>query len=259
MKPESFKKETYYVHEFARMAGVTVRTLHYYDQTGLLKPAAHTQKRHRLYKRGDMMRLQQILTLKYMGFSLEDIRELLESPAYELEKSLRIQKQAIEQRIAELQQAAQALELTMQAVAKADEPDWKMIAAIIQAVQEGRRWQWVNSYYTPEQAEQIAEYGKQFTAEDMLESQRQWADLTERFKTVRHLPFDHPDVEALAAEMNALVLAFTRGDKGIENSLRTAYSSIDKHIPPHTLDMDTMRFMGAALDHYRQKEANDGI
>src|SRR5258708_5821671 len=100
---------TYLVKEFAQLAGVTVRTLHYYDATGLLKPSLHTEAKHRLYKREDLLRLQQILTLKYLGFSLDEIQNVLNSPSYDLRQSLRFQKQAIDERITELQQVSRAL------------------------------------------------------------------------------------------------------------------------------------------------------
>src|SRR5689334_328532 len=91
-------KRTYLVGEFATLAGVTVRTLHHYDETGLLKPSQHTRAKHRLYREEDLLRLQQILTFKQLGFSLEEIHDLLESDTYDLRETLRIQKQALDQR-----------------------------------------------------------------------------------------------------------------------------------------------------------------
>lgn len=254
MKP----KETYTVREFARLAGVTVRTLHFYDQNGLLKPTEHTAKRYRLYRQHDLMRLQQILTLKYMGFTLDEARELLNSPTYELEKSLRIQKAAVEARIAELQQVTYALDMTIQSVAEAGEPDWKLIAAIIQGVSEGSKWRWVNAYYTPEQQNQIAVRGQQFSTAEMVESWAQWARLIDDFSVLRHLPAEHADVQVLAAEMNQLILAFTGGDPGIEQSLRSAYENADQHFPTGgtPFDRDLQRFMGQAFDIYRTRNTD---
>ena len=63
----------YKAAEFAQLAGVTVRTLHHYDRLGLLKPTGHTAKGHRLYGERDFARLQQIVTLKFIGFPLKQI------------------------------------------------------------------------------------------------------------------------------------------------------------------------------------------
>ncbi|HYP18862.1 MAG TPA: MerR family transcriptional regulator, partial [Chloroflexia bacterium] len=89
---------TYLIREFARLTGVTARTLHYYDQIGLLAPSLRTEAEHRLYTQGDALRLQQIVTLKYMGYSLAEIRNLLKNPARNVHQSLRLQKKAIDER-----------------------------------------------------------------------------------------------------------------------------------------------------------------
>jgi DNA-binding transcriptional MerR regulator len=251
------KSNTYLVKEFADLAGVTVRTLHYYDEAGLLKPTLHTDANHRLYQREDLLRLQQILTLKWMGFSLDEIRTLLDNPIYGLGRSLQIQKEAIDQRIRELQQVSLALDMTSAALEKANAPDWEMIIAIIQGVMESRKWQWISAYYTPEQRAHIAERGKHFTAVDMLDAQQQWADLGAAFEAHHHLPPDHPELQKLAAEMDRLITSFSGGDPGIEQALRTAYMNAEKHMPPGDLPInwDNMLFMNRALEIYRRNKS----
>jgi DNA-binding transcriptional MerR regulator len=61
------------VGELTKLSGVTIRTLHHYEEIGLLLPSARTESGHRVYGEGDVVRLQQILSLKQLGFSLEDI------------------------------------------------------------------------------------------------------------------------------------------------------------------------------------------
>ncbi|HYO90677.1 MAG TPA: MerR family transcriptional regulator, partial [Pyrinomonadaceae bacterium] len=81
----------YLAQEFAERAGVTVRTLHHYDRTGLLKPSGYTAAGYRLYGEKDLARLQQIVTLKFIGFSLRQIKELLEQREFDLTATLRLQ------------------------------------------------------------------------------------------------------------------------------------------------------------------------
>src|SRR5437899_6587239 len=66
------------VGELARRTGLTIRTLHHYDEIGLLKPSLHTETGHRLYAHDDIARLQQIVSLKQLGFSLEEIQGCLD-------------------------------------------------------------------------------------------------------------------------------------------------------------------------------------
>jgi DNA-binding transcriptional MerR regulator len=72
------KFEALKVGELAKRTGLTVRTLHHYDEIGLLKPSLHTEAGYRLYTRGDVARLQQVLSLRQLGFALEEIRDCLD-------------------------------------------------------------------------------------------------------------------------------------------------------------------------------------
>jgi DNA-binding transcriptional MerR regulator len=69
------------VGEVSRLTGVTVRTLHHYDQVGLLVPAARSASGYRLYDKADLDRLNRILTYRELGFGLDEIAELLDSDA----------------------------------------------------------------------------------------------------------------------------------------------------------------------------------
>lgn len=70
------------VGDLAKMTGLTVRTLRFYDQIGLFSPSAQTESGHRLYREDDLPRLQQIVSLKEMGLSLEEIRSALEDEQF---------------------------------------------------------------------------------------------------------------------------------------------------------------------------------
>src|SRR5215207_9287185 len=61
------------VGELARRTGLTIRTLHHYDEIGLLKPSQHTDSGHRLYAAGDVARLQQVISLRQLGFTLLEV------------------------------------------------------------------------------------------------------------------------------------------------------------------------------------------
>src|SRR6201988_5280420 len=70
------------VGELAQRTGLTIRTLHHYDEIGLLKPSLHTDAGHRLYTAADVARLQQVLSLRQLGFGLEEIRDCLDRPGF---------------------------------------------------------------------------------------------------------------------------------------------------------------------------------
>ena len=82
----------YRVSDFAEKAGVTVRTLHHYDRLGLLKPSGRTEAGYRLYGERDFGRLQQIVTLKFIGLPLRQIKDLLDGSDLDLAATLRLQR-----------------------------------------------------------------------------------------------------------------------------------------------------------------------
>jgi DNA-binding transcriptional MerR regulator len=100
------KKDGYYSSgQFARMAGVTLRTIRYYDQHDILKPSLVSESGARFYTDTDFARLQQILLLKYLGFSLEDIREMtIEDPdSHFMLNALNVQLKLVQDRIEQMQ------------------------------------------------------------------------------------------------------------------------------------------------------------
>lgn len=98
------------VSEVARISGVSVRTLHHYEEIGLLRPATRSASGYRLYSRQDLLRLQQILFYRELGFALEQIRQVLSAPEHERTHSLREQRGLLAEKIEHLQRVLGAVD-----------------------------------------------------------------------------------------------------------------------------------------------------
>lgn len=94
-------RNTYQVRDVSRIAGVSIRALHYYDEIGLLVPTTRTDAGYRLYTDRDLLRLQQILIGRELGLQLEDIRHALDDPAFDFREALLAQREQLEQRARE--------------------------------------------------------------------------------------------------------------------------------------------------------------
>ena len=81
------------ISEVAKMSGVTVRTLHYYDEIGLLKPSETTEAGYRMYSSEDLERLQQILFFRELDFPLNEIKEIMLNPNYDKNEALNKHKE----------------------------------------------------------------------------------------------------------------------------------------------------------------------
>ncbi|MGW3608569.1 MerR family transcriptional regulator [Micromonospora sp. NPDC005163] len=105
----------YTVGQVAKVAGVTVRALHHYDEIGLLSPSGRTAAGYRRYDDADLERLQLVLYYRELGFPLEEIAAIIDDPAADPAAHLRRQHELLTVRIKRLQEMVTAIEFAMEA------------------------------------------------------------------------------------------------------------------------------------------------
>jgi DNA-binding transcriptional MerR regulator len=108
------KDNSYSVKQLADLAGVSSRTLHYYDQTGLLKPAGTTENGYRYYEEKELLRLQQILFYRELAFSLEEIKIILEKPDFDVLVALSSHRKLLRQQIFRLNKLVNTVDKTLE-------------------------------------------------------------------------------------------------------------------------------------------------
>jgi MerR family transcriptional regulator, thiopeptide resistance regulator len=233
----------YQARQFAVRAGVTVRALHHYDRLGLLKPSGRTNAGYRLYAESDLARLQQIVTLKFIGFSLKQIRDLLNRPAFDLPAMLRLQRKIIEEKRSRLDLAIQAIERAEQTVFlrhktatwpysrrrardRASENDWEVFRKIIEVINMQQNTEWTKKYYSEEALADLAERGKQWSPEMLRQVEQDWATLLQEVEAAlaagESPASDH--AQALAARWQKLLAGFTGGNPEVKAGLKRLYS-----------------------------------
>ena len=225
------------VGELAGATGLTVRTLHHYDEIGLLKPSRRTRSGHRLYGEADVARLQQVTSLRQLGFPLDQIRDLLDrrgvSPREVVELHLARVREQIElqrtlcerlERIAKQLEAAETV--------SADE--------LIQTIEATTMYE---RYYTPEQLEELNARAALIGEERIRQSQVDWQTLMDEVRAEMERGTDpaDPRVQALAARWKALIEEFTGGDPGIAQSLGRMWKE-ETNI--HGIDTASTRALG---------------
>ena len=102
------------VGQVAEQYGVTVRTLHHYDQIGLLVPNERTSAGYRLYSERDIARLQHVVVYRRLGFALEEIALLLDDPSADLGEHLRRQREAVMSRLDEMRELVTAIDRALE-------------------------------------------------------------------------------------------------------------------------------------------------
>ena len=209
----------YRVGEVATLTRVSVRTLHHYDRIGLLRPALHSAGGYRMYGEAELLRLQQILTLRYLGFPLKRIGELLDRDDFNLVASLRVQRQALHDRIAELERVSVAIGDLVEQRLATGEWSWQLVIEASQAVAAGltRGEEEMESYYTPEQMAQFEEARRATPQEEIATVEQDWTALLAEVRAARAA-----DLDPGSAEAGALA------DRWVELSRRTVQNFPDE-------------------------------
>jgi DNA-binding transcriptional MerR regulator len=106
---------SYSVGQVAGLAGVTIRTLHHYDEIGLLSPSGRSAAGYRIYEEADLERLQRILFYRELGFTLEEIATIVDDPRTDVVGHLRRQRELLTERIKRLRAMVEAIDFEMEA------------------------------------------------------------------------------------------------------------------------------------------------
>ncbi len=220
------KPRWYQAKEFAALTGVTVRTLHHYDAVGLLKPSGRTRAGYRLYGERDFARLQQIVTLKFIGFSLQQISEMVNQDAFDLAEMLRLQREILTVKRQHLDKAVEAIAQVEGLLTTQGEPDWQAFTKIIEVINMSNNMDWTKKYYSAEAQQAIEERAKLWTPELQAETTAAWNTL---FKDIKQAIADGVDPEsdraqALDKRSCDLIAGFTGGNPAIAEGLNKFYA-----------------------------------
>ena len=149
----------YTVSQAARIAHVSVRALHHYDELGLVVPSARSDAGYRLYSTRDLERLHQVRLYRELDFSLEAIQQLLDDPGFDRASALRAQRRLLVEKLARDERMLRAVDQALAAIAGGDEMD---IEKLFEGFAEEARVRWGD---TPEHAEAQRRYKKYGAAE----------------------------------------------------------------------------------------------
>jgi DNA-binding transcriptional MerR regulator len=237
LRPAAWK-----VGELARRTGISVRTLHYYDEIGLLKPSQRTDGGHRLYTAGDVVRLQQIKSLRQLGFSLREVRECLDRPDYPLRRVIELHLSRLRERIELERKLYDRLEEVAERLGSGEEiSSGEFIETVMEVIGMSER---LDKYYTPEQLEYLEQRRREVGDERIRQAEAEWAELIEQVRTEMEAGTDPSSerVQALAGRCMRLVNEFTGGDPGIARSVSAMWR---QETEIHGIDTGEMREMMA--------------
>ena len=243
--------EALQVGELARRTGLTVRTLHHYDEIDLLKPSLHTEAGYRLYTAADVARLQQVLSLRQLGFALEEVRDCLDRPGFAPLEVIRLHVARLREQIELQRKLRERLEALAEHFRMAEEVSADAFLYTIEAMTM------IENYYTPEQMESFrkrreeAAAAGQEPAEIARQGQADWNALLAQYKAEMEKGTDpaDPRLQELEKRRRALVSAFSGGDVAIEQNLKRLWMEQgDKLCAQYGIDPKVMEYLGKVAE-----------
>lgn len=234
------------------MTGIPVRTLHYYDDIGLLQPKRQASG-HRVYGTEDMMRLQKILSLKSMGFALESIKELLNQPKYDLSfiETLKMQQQALETTRSKIEKSLEMIARMITVVQQEGTLEHELLFSLIRNMSvEDQQRKWVSEHFSEHTAASLFDLPTELATRLDLDTVRFARDV----KALQGHPVDSPEVEKVIGEYVKYALAF------FDSEVITKFHDIDEEqyvqldqLVDMPFSEEELTWLDAALLHFTSK------
>ena len=174
----------WYAKELSQLTHVSVRTLHHYDKIGLLKPGLRLSNDYRLYSEKDLLRLQQIIALKFFGFELAQIKVLL-TKQDDVVENFAMQSKFLQAKASAFLEASEILTRITEDCSHKKSIPWEHIIQLIEVYHMTQQLEhsWVKEIFTPDELKQYAEFEKEMkTSGQKAVFEKNWQQLVDELK-----------------------------------------------------------------------------
>ncbi len=239
------------VGELADATGLTARTLHHFDEIGLLRPGIRSHAGHRLYTASDVRRLYQVIALRHLGMPLREITRALDGNVNDLEVAVRRQLEHVDQVITRQHRMRRRLLALRRTIQRAQEPSIEQLIDTMETIMHA-------NCFTPEQLERARHrHQEPGFAEKFTRWQARCAHLVDEINAEIQRETDpaDPAAQALARQWTVVMHEMTDGDR---HTLSAIYAKIDGRGPEAAthglLDADAWDYLKRAFavgyNHY---------
>ncbi len=220
------QKQWLTVGDMAKKMNVSIRTIQYYDQMGLLPPSGYTEGGRRLYSMEDYVIFHQIISLKDLGFSLKEIKSKL-IPATNLEEIddyLKNQEAQLQQEIKTLKQKKTVISKFREEMKQINHLDWDLFVEILSMLRSNDEHYWIVKHFDKDVYERIKEQHQKKQGEKFLKRMIGYCDRALELKN-DNIPTDHTLAYQLATSWWNALMEFTDGDMEMIQQM----SKLSKH------------------------------
>jgi DNA-binding transcriptional MerR regulator len=232
------------VGELSKQTGLTVRMLHHYDKIGLFSPSQYSDSGHRLYTESDISVLQQIMSLKQLGFSLEEIKEIRENKDFNPIELVQLQINDVKKRIQLQKMLCSRLERVYEMLIKQQEVTPEQFINLIEVMNMN-----IENYFTKEQLTEMAKgMGELTDLEKRKQYGEEWFKLIEKIRVEmkKGTPPENVDVVRLN-ELDKMLTGV--GTLQISESIEQYYKDYPGVAEKFGMDKELYEYIKEALSH----------
>lgn len=239
------------IQELSKQTGITVRTLRYYDQIGLLIPSSKTPGKHRIYSDEELKKLQQIQFLKKLGFSLQEISDMVSNREWDWSTSLMKQLDYVLDEQQKLNQMESALRAVLHSIAVEGETNGAVIQKLIQlsGKDPSLKHSFRNQMFEEREVEMLSLLPNMNSADpDSLE----WIALLGQLKRQMNDSPGSPDVQRIVRRMDEKRLEHFEDEDSFVDKLWEIRKSPDQseQMGLYPIEQELLQFMELAFDIY---------
>lgn len=239
-------KEYWKVGEVAELAGLTIRTLRYYDQICLFSPSQYTESGHRLYTKADLVRLQPILSLKQMGMSLEEIQLLLSNPEEQtVAEILQTQISRVKKEIEVQQKLVAELENALSAAHSNRTLSISELTKLMEALKMNKE-----KYFSKQQLDTMESRYENADKQLLKQAEQEFNGLIKEIRLEKEKGASPSDkkVQDLAKKWNDIVNAFSEDDRTFRKQAEHFHAENPGNELQYEIDGELYQFINKALN-----------
>ncbi len=248
----------YTVKQLADLAGVSIRTLHYYDQIGLLRPETYGQNGYRYYGESAMLRLQQILFFKELDFSLEQIQAVIDRPDFDVLHALQSHRAALQHKSARLERLIQTIDTTILHLKGKTQMSKQQYFEGFSEEKQKQYEQEIRRRYGDQAFEDVTDWNS-YTAEQKADIQEQSKAIYRDLAANMHKGPQSPEVQQIIARWHQHLRYFYEPSVERLRGLAQLYNEHPDFVATFTrIHPDLPPFLRRAIEYYCQGLENKG-
>lgn len=251
--------KTWYVKDLSKATKVSVQTLHYYDKIGLLKPSIRHSNGYRCYSEKDLLKLQQIIALKFFGFKLSKIKAMLEKDISVYDSFLK-QAKLLEENAKTLLETSKTLNDVISDCGRSKSVPWKTIIKLIEVYRMTKELEksWAGQIFSPEELKQYASFEQElktkYTPAQKEAFEKEWTNLITQVSNNLNRDPESDFGIAIGKKMMDLINGlYGKKYAGLRTTLWEKGFKAGKMGKEHALSSETVDWLDKAADAYYRK------